>query len=172
MSSEYRARVPLAEFKKRLEQHPAEALELAATLSKLRQPAAQEAVLSTGHGAGVRLQREGSEWRVASDLLAFYDQSTPRAALASFVRAMRAKRYDVVLRFVPEEAREGVTPQGLERAWSGEPREDIERLLDTLETELGNPIEVAGNRATMLYGGRLRAQLVREAESWKIEDLE
>ena len=38
---------------------------------------------------------------IASNVVDFYDQSTPRAALRSFVRAMERERYDVVLRMVP-----------------------------------------------------------------------
>lgn len=172
MSEGYRARVSLPEFRRQLEQYPRETLELGSALAKVRQPAQQEALLRYGAGETVRLHLEHGQWSIGEDSIAFYDQSTPRAALLSFVRAIRAKRYDVVLRFIPLREREGVTPDGLERSWSELPRPDLERVLANLQAHLDAPIEIAGEHATMPYAERLRAQLLREDGVWKIEALE
>ena len=45
----------------------------------------------------------GSE--IATNPLGFYDQSTPKAALRSFIRAYRLERWDIMLRFVPSSYR-------------------------------------------------------------------
>jgi hypothetical protein len=170
MTSEYRSASTLQAFKAQLEQHPRETLELGSALA--RRPDRQEAELRYGAGQIVRLRRQAGRWAISGELVEFYDQSTPRTALLSFVRALEAKRYDVLLRFVPEAERDGMTPDRLERHWSERARHEIERVLLALQGELDNPIEVAGERATMRYAERLHAQFVREKGAWKIEALE
>jgi hypothetical protein len=88
------------------------------------------------------------------------------------VRAVERKRYDIVVRLIPDADKEGITTERLEQAWSGDGREDIERLVHNLREHIDSPIEVAGDRATMTYGDQMRAQLVREAGAWKVEDPE
>jgi hypothetical protein len=170
MSSAYRRRVPFEEFRRHLEQNPAEARELASTLSALEGEAIVTAEVPYGDGDQIHLVLDGSRWRISGNVVDFYDQSTPRSALRSFVRAMDRERYDVVLRFVPEADREGMTVERMREAWSGEGREEIERLLANLRASLDNPIEEVGDRATMPYGERFTVQFVREGGVWKIED--
>jgi hypothetical protein len=127
-------------------------------------------VVEYGDGETLRLVRERGDWRVATDVVDFYDQSSPRTALRSFVRAMERRRYDVVLALVPEADREGMTEERMREAWEGEGREEVERLLSNLRASLENPIEEVGDRATMTYGDRFRVQFVREEGVWRIED--
>jgi hypothetical protein len=172
MSTEYRARVGLAEWKQKLEEDPHEVLELANSLGRARGPADETAEVTWGDGQSVLLARSADRWLITTDLLDFYDQSTPRAALRSFLRAMRARRYDAVLRFIPGADREGFTPDRLERNASDPERADIERLLSSLQLHLDAPIEVAGERATMPYAEQSRVSFVREGARWKLEALE
>lgn len=170
MSQSYRRRVPREAFLQMLEQDRAEVRQTAASLAERRSPAEQEAVVEYGEGETLRLVRENGEWRVATDVVDFYGQSTPRVALRSFVRAMERRRYDVVLRLVPERDREGTTVEGMAEAWEGDGREEVERLLAALRASLDNPIEEVGDRATMGYGDRFRVQFVREDGVWLIDD--
>jgi hypothetical protein len=171
MSRSYRRRVPYQEFVRHLEEHPEEAQEAALALGRPDGPAEQTAVMRFDDGDRVELRRdEGGGWRIATNLVDFYDQSSPRATLRSFVRAMERKRYDVVLRMVPDADREGMTVERMREAWSGEGQEEIERLLENLAASLDAPIEQVGDRATMPYGDRFTAQLVREDGVWKIDD--
>jgi hypothetical protein len=172
MSTEYRARVGLAEWKQKLEGHPQEILELANALGRVHGPAHETAAVVLDDGQSVILAERGHGWLIATDLLDFYDQSTPRAALRSFLRAMRARRYDAVLRFIPDADREGFTPDRLERNSSDPEREDIERVLSSLQQHLEAPIEIAGERATMPYAEQRRVSFVREGTNWKLEALE
>ncbi len=110
------------------------------------------------------------KWRIHGNVVDFYDQSTPRAALRSFVRAMERRRYDVVMRFVPKADREGMSPEQMREAWEGESREEIERLIADLRANLDEPIELVGDRATMSYGDGAAVQFVREEGVWRIED--
>lgn len=170
MSQGYRRRVSREDFEQRIERDRAEVRQTAATLSERRGPAEQEAVVEYGQGETLRLVRERGEWRVATDVVDFYSQRTPRVALRSFVRAMERRRYDVVLRLVPQRDREGTTVEGMARAWEGDGREEVERLLANLRQALDNPIEEVGDRATMSYGERFRVQFVREDGVWLIDD--
>jgi len=172
MSAEYRARVGLAEWKQNLERHPQEVLELANTIGRARGPAHETAEVTWGDGQSAVLAQSASGWLITTDLLDFYDQSSPRAALRSFLRAMRARRYDAVLRFIPDADREGFTPDRLERNPSDPAREDIERVLSSLQQHLDAPIEIAGERATMPYADQRRVSFVREGTRWKLEALE
>ncbi|HEY8432414.1 MAG TPA: hypothetical protein VIL20_28780 [Sandaracinaceae bacterium] len=170
MSESYRRRVSYEEFERYFRDYPDEVRETARALGERSGRAEQEAVVEYGEGETLRLTREGGQWRVSTDVVDFYDQSTPRAALRSFVRAMERGRYDVVLRLVPEADREGMTPERMREAWEGEGREEVERLVATLRASLDNPIEEVGDRATMHYGDRFRVQFVREDGVWRIED--
>jgi hypothetical protein len=172
MSADYRARVSLEQWKKRLTEQPQEALELSNALGAVREPADQRAYVTYDDGEQLELRRDGDRWYLATNVADFYDQSTPRAALRAFVRAMERKRYDVVMRLIPAQDKEGITTERMQQAWSGAERESVERMLSALREHLDDPIEVVGNRATMPYGEHARVQLVREGNAWKVEDPE
>ena len=170
MSESYRRRVPFEDFERYFRDYPVEVRETARSLSSRRGRPEEEARVEYGEGEQLRLVREGGDWRVATDVVDFYDQATPRAALRAFVRAMERRRYDVVLELIPEADREGMSEERMREAWEGEGREEVERLLANLRASLDNPIEEVGDRATMIYGDRFRVQFVREGGTWRIED--
>jgi hypothetical protein len=172
MSADYRRRVSQAEFARHLAENPAEAREAADALGHPDGPAAQRAELQLADGDSVSLVRDEGDWRIATNLADFYDQSTPRAALRSFVRAMERERYDVVLRFVPDADREGMTEARMRTAFAEEGRDETARLIAALRAALDAPLEEIGDHATLRYGedGRRVARLRREDGLWKIED--
>ena len=170
MSRSYRRRVPFEEFRRHLEANPDEAREAADALSRPDGPPEEIATVTYADGERIEMIREDDAWRIATNVVDFYDQSSPRAALRSFVRAMERERYDVVLRMVPEADLEGMSEERMREAWSGDGREEIERLVSNLRAHLDNPIEQVGDRATMPYGERYTAVMVREDGLWKVED--
>jgi len=176
MSEDYRQRVPFEQFKRQLTENPEETTALSHALSHVQDGTVEEATVRYDDDAEIRLRREGTgedaSWFLSSPLVDFYDQSTPRAALRAFVRALERKRYDVIMRLIPNADKEGITSDRLEAAWSGDGRKELERLVHNLREHLEDPIEVAGDRATMPYGDQMRAQLVRENGLWKVEDPE
>ena len=172
MSQDYKKRVSFQQFKSQLEGNAQETLEVGNALSHVRGPARQRATVMYDDDRELELRREGNSWLVATDVVGYYDQSTPRAALHAFVRALEHKRYDVVMRLIPDADREGITTDRMEQAWSSDQREDVERMLNNLREHLTDPIEIIGDHATMPYGEHLRVQFVREAAGWKIEDPE
>lgn len=176
MSEEYRQRVPFEQFKRQLTENPEETADLSHALSHVQEGTTLEATVRYDDDNELTLRREGTgeneSWFLSSPLVDFYDQSTPRAALRAFVRALERRRYDVIMRLIPNADKEGITSDRLEQAWSGDGRKELERLVHNLKEHLGDPIEVVGERATMPYGDQMRAQLVRENGVWKVEDPE
>jgi hypothetical protein len=115
---------------------------------------------------------EDGTWRVDGSTIDLYGQSSPAAALRSFVRAFKNRRYDVLLRFVPESEREGLGVEELRRAWEGEEQKELEALVSAVEAGLATAeLEVTGDRATMAFGAGGTVELVRERGIWKVEDL-
>ncbi|HET6335294.1 MAG TPA: hypothetical protein VFG30_18845 [Polyangiales bacterium] len=172
MSEDYRSHVSAEAWQKLMEENSQEVIEISNSLTHVRGPARVKAELDhVGEGDLVLVQRDG-KWFVASDVARVYDQSTPRAALHAFVRAIEHKRYDVVLRLVPNADKEGMTTASLEKAWSGAGRDEISRVVGNLKDHLSGPIEIVGNHATLPYGERMRVQFLREDGVWKIENPE
>jgi len=170
LSESYRGRVSREAFRQHLEQHPAEVRETWEALGHPEGPPEVTARLVYGDGEELTLARRDGRWVLVDNLVDFYDQSSPRAALRTFVRAVDRGRYDVVLRLVPTDDREGMTEERIRETFEGESREEVERLVANLRASLDNPIDVVGDRATMPYGERFTAQLLREDGVWKIED--
>ncbi|MEO0326696.1 MAG: hypothetical protein AAF447_27375 [Myxococcota bacterium] len=170
LAEDYRRRVPFGEFDRQMRSRPESARELAALLRARDDDTEITAEVRLDDGDTLELVYEAGGWRVRGNAVDLYDQSTPRAALRSFVRAMTRRRYEIVLRFVPDADREGMSVEGMAQVFEGEGREETERLLAALRANLDAPIEVVGDRATMAYGEGATVQFVREGDVWKIED--
>ena len=130
------------------------------------------ALVTAPNGETLLLVLEDGEWRLDESAVDPYGQTSPRAALYSFVRAFEQNRYDVLLRLAPGEDQGALSPDALREAWQGERRAELERLIAALEAALPSArIEVEGDRARMAYGASGEAVLVREQGLWKIEEL-
>jgi hypothetical protein len=171
MSPEYRQHVSLATWKARFDANPQEVSEAGQRLHHVRGPADLQ-LLQHRSETPLELAQADERFYIASEQIDFYDQSTPRAALHSFVAALGRKRYDVVLRLTPERDKEGVTSENMEASFGHAARDDIARLLSQLRPHLEDPIEVDGDSATMPYAEHKRVQFVREQSRWRIEDPE
>ena len=110
--------------------------------------------------------------RDASNPLGFYDQSTPKAALRSFIRAYRLERWDIMLRFVPNQYREKMDAAKMKAQFTGPSKEQVETLMNTLEANVDEPIVERGNDARMSYGDRFEVKFVKEDGVWKLKDLD
>ena len=62
------------------------------------------------NGDELLLVFEGGKWRLDAAAVDLYGQATPRQALIGFLRAFERKRYDVILRYVPDAEKEGLSP--------------------------------------------------------------
>jgi hypothetical protein len=173
LSAEAKKSIPFEYFRRMLKENPEEVRELAKSLA--RPTASPPRVTATVHapdGQSLLLVYERGQWRVDGSAVDLYSQSSPEAAVRAFVRAFNNRRYDVLLRFVPDEQRQGLTEAQLKAAWEGEQRVELERLTAALNSALPTArFELLGDRATMAYGAGGTVELVREQGVWKIEEL-
>ena len=122
-------------------------------------------------GERVPLVFETGQWRVDGPVYEAWGQETPRAAIRTFVRALDARRYDVVLRLVPDRLRGGMTPERLRSFWEESDADAHRRLLAKIRAAASAPLVESGDEAhaPLADGGELR--LMREQSGWKIEAL-
>lgn len=172
MSSSFRGKVSREDYVRMMRDNPREVDETAERLRGKHGSLEVSAEFEYGLGDQMRLVQEGGRWRIASNPLAFYDQSTPKAALRSFIRAFRLERWDIMLRFVPNQYREKMDAQKMKAQFTGPSIEQIQSLLNTLEANVDEPIIERGNDARMSYGDRFEVKFVKEDGVWKLKDLD
>ena len=170
MSNEFRKKYTRDDFVRMLREHDTELKRSLAQLKGSPRKVRLQARVSYGEGDSLKLVLDDGKWRIASDPVDFYSQRTPAEALRSFIRAVERRRYDVVLRFVPNKWAESMTLDKLKQQWEGGKREEVESLLKNLKANLGAPIHRTGDRATMPYGDRFEVRFIKEDGVWKIED--
>jgi hypothetical protein len=129
-----------------------------------------EVELSDGERLAMVQEPEG--WRFARDPLDVYPQRAPDEALRSFVRAVERKRWDVVLRFVPQRYRGNITTDTLKERWEGAQVSELQQQLAAVRAHIDEPIELVGDEARLPVGERKQVKLIREDGAWKVETLE
>lgn len=113
----------------------------------------------------------GQTWAFAEDPTQMYDQSSPRAALRSLVRASRLQRWDVLLGLAPERYRLGLAEDDLRRAWTeGDYAVALQTSRDRLAQHLGDPIVADAHEAMLELGDGDAAHLEREGSRWVVVD--
>jgi len=172
MSSGFRVKVSREDYVRTMRDNAREVNETADRLRGKKGSMEVSAEFEYGLGDTMRLVQEGGQWRVATYPLGFYDQSTPKAALRSFIRAYRLERWDVMLRFVPNSYREKMDARKMQAQFTGPSREQMENLINTLEANVDEPITERGNDARMSYGDRYNVQFLKEDGAWKLKDLD
>jgi hypothetical protein len=172
MSSSFRGKVSRDDYVRMMRDNGREANETADRLRGKKGSLEVSAEFEYGLGDTMRLVQEDGEWKIATNPLGFYDQSTPKAALRSFIRAYRLERWDVMLRFVPNSYREKMDAKKMQAQFSGPSREQMENLINTLEANVDEPIIERGNDARMSYGDRYTVQFLKEDGAWKLKDLD
>ena len=172
MSSSFRGKVSRDDYVRMMRDNAREVSETADRLRGKKGSMEVSAELEYGLGDTMRLVQEGGRWRIATNPLGFYDQSSPKAALRSFIRAYRLERWDVMLRFVPNSYREKMDAKKMQAQFMGPSHEQMENLINTLEANVDEPIIERGNDARMGYGDRYTVQFLKEDGAWKLKDLD
>jgi hypothetical protein len=172
MSSSFRGKVSRDDYVRMMRDNGREVNETADRLRGKKGNIEVSAEFEYGLGDTMRLVQEGGQWRIATNPLGFYDQSSPKAALRSFIRAYRLERWDVMLRFVPNSYREKMDAKKMQAQFTGPSREQMENLVNTLEANVDEPITERGNDARMSYGDRYTVQFLKEDGAWKLKDLD
>lgn len=172
LSAEAKKELSYEAFRRMVTENPQEMQELAAGLTRPSGAPEATATVTTPDGQTLLLILEDDNWRIAASAIDLYSQVEPRVAVASFVRAFDNRRYDILMRFVPDEKREGLDTQALRRAWEGEQKEEMTHIVRALDAALPTArVERLGDRATMAYGAAGTVELVQEHGLWKIEDI-
>jgi hypothetical protein len=172
MSSSFRGKVSRDDYVRMMRDNGREVNETADRLRGRKGSMEVSAEFEYGLGDTMRLVQESGQWRIATNPLGFYDQSSPKAALRSFIRAYRLERWDVMLRFVPNSYREKMNAEKMKAQFTGPSREQMENLINTLEANVDEPITERGNDARMSYGDRYTVQFLKEDGAWKLKDLD
>lgn len=176
LSQEAKKSMPFEAFERMVKENPEEVKDIARALTGPAGPPLVTATVTAATGETLLLVYEDGKWRVDGSAIDLYSQSTPKAAVTSFIRAYENRRYDVLLRFVPDKERapEGgpaLDAQKLKRAFEGEQKEEMEQITQALRAALPTArFELLGDRATMAYGAGSTVELMRENGSWKIEE--
>ncbi len=171
LSAEAQKSIPFDAFTRMVSENPDEVRDVAAALAGPAGAPVVTATVTTPDGETLLLVLENGEWRVDGSAVDLYSQATPEAAVHAFLRAYANRRYDILMRFVPDRQTEGLDAAKLKKAWEGDQKEEMDRLTQALEAALPTArFELLGDRATMAYGAGGTVELVREAGAWKIED--
>ncbi len=172
LSDEARRGTSFDAFRRMVKDDPEGVREIGRALDRPTAAPIVTATVSSPTGQELHLVLEDGSWRVDGATLDLYAQDTPRHAVQGFIRAVERKRYDIVMRYVPESHIEGLDASKLRAAWEGHEREEIAQVVGALRQALaGATIEETGERATMPYGAGT-IQLVREHGLWKIENFD
>ncbi len=173
LSDDARRELSLDAFRRMVQENPAEIREIVAALSRPASAPVVTATLTTPDGDSLLLVYEVGQWKVDSSAIDLYAQNTPRQTVTSFVRAFEARRYDVLMRFVPDAKLPGLDAKKLREAWEGSQKEEMQRIVPALKSALPTAgFEEVGDQATMPFGAVGTVQLVREHGIWKIEDFD
>jgi hypothetical protein len=184
LSDEARRGMSLDAFRRAVKDGPEDARELAASLMRPTSRPVVNATITTASGQDLHLTLEGNQWRIEGTALDLYAQDTPRHAVQGFVRAVERKRYDIVLKFVPDTHKEGLNATMMKSAWEGHDKDEIESIVFAVKQALPSAkIEEVGDHASLAYSRAPRGdaasqsrdgtlQLVRERGLWKIEDFD
>ena len=172
MSSSFRVKVTREDYVRTMHDNNREVNETADRLRGKKGSMEVSAEFEYGLGDTMRMVQEDGQWKIATYPLGFYDQSTPKAALRSFIRAYRLERWDVMLRFVPNSYREKMDAKKMQAQFTGPSREQMENLINTLEANVDEVITERGNDARMNYGDRYTVQFLKEDGAWKLKDLD
>lgn len=172
LSDEARRGISLEAFRRMVQDDPEGVREIGRSLERPTAPPVVTATVTSPAGQELHLVLEGGGWRVDASTIDLYAQDSPRHTIQGFVRAVERKRYDIVMRYVPDAHREGLDPSKLQAAWEGHEKDEIEQVVTALKQALPTAtIEETGERATMSYGAGTM-QLLREHGVWKIENFD
>lgn len=171
MSTAFRRQVSLEEYQRMMRDNPREVDETADRLRGNHGRVEVSAEFEYGLGDEMQLVQEDGRWKIATNPMAFYDQSTPKAALRSFIRAYRLERWDIMLHFVPTQYREKMDASKMKAQFTGASKDSMDTLMNTLEANVDETITERGNDARMQYGDK-EVKFVREDGLWKLKDLE
>jgi hypothetical protein len=172
LSSEAKHSISIDAFRRMVKENAVEMKDIAHALARPASDPLVTATVVSPKGEKLQLVYEDGRWKLDGSIN-LYGQATPQQSVEAFLRAFERKRYDVMIRFVPDGHMEGLDADKLRAAWEGSQKEEMARITAALRAALPTAqFEEIGDRATMAYGSGGTVQLVREHGVWKIEDFD
>jgi hypothetical protein len=110
LSDDAKRSMSLDAFRRAARENPDEIKEIASAVSRPTSDPVVTATVNMPNGDELLLVYERGKWRIDATAIDLYNQATPRQALVGFLRAFERKRYDVILRYVPDTEKTGVLP--------------------------------------------------------------
>jgi hypothetical protein len=104
--------------------------------------------------------------------LEFYPQSTPAETVRSFVRAVNARRYQALLRFVPKVLAEQLSAEQLRQRFEGPARPGLQAQLTALQKHWDEPFQLDGTTARLPTGEGQEVRLILEQGRWRVAQLQ
>jgi hypothetical protein len=108
LSDEAKRSLSVEAFRRAVKENPQDVAEIAQALSRPASDPVVTATVTVPSGDELLMVYEGGRWRIDASAVDLYGQATPRQAMLGFLRAFERKRYDVILRYVPDAEREGL----------------------------------------------------------------
>jgi hypothetical protein len=112
LSDEAKRSMSLEAFRRAVQENPEDAVEIARAIARPSSDPVVTATVTVPNGDELMLVYEGGKWRIDASAVDLYGQATPRQAMLGFLRAVDRKRYDVILRYVPDAEIQGVAGMG------------------------------------------------------------
>jgi hypothetical protein len=112
LSDEAKRSMSLEAFRRAIQENPEDAVEIARAIARPSSDPVVTATVTVPNGEELLLVYEGGKWRIDASAVDLYGQATPRQAMLGFLRAVDRKRYDVILRYVPDAEIQGVGGMG------------------------------------------------------------
>jgi hypothetical protein len=109
LSDEAKRSMSLEAFRRAVQENPEDAVEIARAIARPSSDPVVTATVTVPNGDELLLVYEGGKWRIDASAVDLYGQATPRQAMLGFLRAVDRKRYDVILRYVPDAEIQGVS---------------------------------------------------------------
>jgi hypothetical protein len=172
MSSAYRRRVSVGEFRKQMLAAAADTRVAGRALRENAAAWASRAEVVLGDAERVGLVREGGAWRLESPPFEPFGQDTPRAALRAFIHAVEGGRYDMLVELAPARYRPDITSDKLRAFWQSQGAERKRLLMSALRLALERRIIEEGDEAYLVYDGGRQVRFIREEGLWRIESPE
>lgn len=171
LSEETKRTTTFEVFRDQLLRDPKQAKQLAELMERPIGPTQLTAELGSPDADPIELVQLDGRWRMRLESLDPYSQSSPLAALRSFVLALERHRYDVLLRLCPSRDRQGLDEAKLRQAFEGPQRDEVAALSRAIADGLsrGRP-QVQGDRATFDLGAGSTVELLLENGAWHIEN--
>ena len=168
LSDEAKRSMSLEAFRRAVQENPQDAVEIARAIARPSSDPVVTATVTVPNGEELLLVYEGGKWRIDASAVDLYGQATPRQAMLGFLRAVDRKRYDVILRYVPDAEIQGVAGVGEDPAPpAAVGAKDAAPSKDAAKPLLGGSAQLTPEKLKTAWEGPQKEQIARIVQAIK-----